>query len=707
MPASTFDQYNQARKKGLACLNERKAQKKDPYLPVLDHFLESMKVVKKKDLGTHEILTNRIVGTCHEGRTESFAANFMPLLESDTEFASKWITLCQHATHDGLRDPILVYELFGRYFVEEGNKRVSVTKFLNNPLISAHVINLIVDPADMEEGELYKSFLNFYDQTGIDEILMTKSKNYKKLLKIIHPDSEQPFSVEERKNVLSFFYSFTTVLKKLIDHPILASDGDAFLIYLDVYGWRPAQAIPDSTIEKELMAILGQIESYPNVKEATLLTETELSERKSMLSILKEPIKAALIEEGDPDSSSWSLVHYKAFKAMAVNMDGRVEVKIFSGNDTPEKLDQAMKEAIDWGAQVIFTSHPLMLQATNRYAAKYPKIKFLNCSLNPEATTVRSYYTRGYEIQFLQGIAAAAMSTSGKIGYIADYPIYGAIADINAFAIGVAMVRPGARVYLDWSTTETPTNTEFPLDIDMIYISGQDFDTRIGKGKRFGLFDVRTGKFANLSLVQQKWSVFYTRILSSILNRSYKADETSANGGSINYWLGLSNGLLDVSFSDELPYETHRLIDLLKADITEKRFFIFGGIHAKERGAKEDTSITMNDLAKMDFLVGNIIGKLPDDSADKLIPSAEKLVQVHGLDEIEPGMPTPKEKYTDSVASASRRDETENEEKTTALDSSKANSGLAGVIADSVKAKDPAFLEKAVLDAGLTSGRHD
>lgn len=695
MPASAMDQYNQARKRGLACLNEKKAKGANPYLPVLDHYLKSMKVVKKKDLGVREILTDQILGTCHEGRTESFAANFMPLLDNTTEFASKWITLCQHATNEGLRDPILVYELFGRYFVEEGNKRVSVTKFLNNPLISAHVINLIVNPDDMEKGELYKSFLAFYDFTGIDSILMTKSRNYKKLLRILHPDSEQPFTETERKNILSFFYSFSTVLNKLITHPIQASDGDAFLIYLDVYGWRPSQTIPDSTIEKELTPILPQIESYPDVVEAALLTETELSERKSVLSLLKEPIKAALIQEGDPQSSSWALTHYKAFKTMAVNMDGRVDVKIYPNNNTPEALDNAFKEAIAWGAQVIFTSHPLMLQATNRYAAKYPKIKFLNCSLNPEATTVRSYYTRGYEIQFLQGIVAAAMSTSGKIGYIADYPIYGAIADINAFAIGVAMVRPAARVYLDWSTTETPTNTDFPLDIDMIYISGQDFDTRIGKGKRFGLFDVRTGKFSNLSLVQQKWSVFYTRIMSSILNRTYKADEQTANGGSINYWLGLSNGLIDVSFSDELPYETHRLIDLLKNDITEKRFFIFGGIHAKERGAKENASITMNDLARMDFLVGNIIGKLPDETSDKLIPSAEKLVAVHGLDELEPGEQTPKEKYTDSVQADSSL-------KIPADDPDSSNSGLVKVISSSVQAGDAEKLEKSVQAASLS-----
>ena len=36
--------------------------------------------------------------------------------------------------------------------------------------------------------------------------------------------------------------------------------------------------------------------------------------------------------------------------------------------------------------------------------------------------------------------------------YIADYPIFGTIANINAFALGAAMTNPRAQVYLEWST---------------------------------------------------------------------------------------------------------------------------------------------------------------------------------------------------------------------------------------------------------------
>lgn len=633
------DIYNQARKRGLACVSEKEARGENPYLPVLDHFLKDRTILKKEKRGILEIPTNLIVGTCHESRTTSFAANFMPLLQAGSEFAGKWMNLYHHCMNEGLHDAITVYQVFGRYFVEEGNKRVSVMRFLHNPLISAQVTEIVIDPEQVDQRELYENYLRFEEATGVSSIIMSQAKNYPRLLRLLLADDQKTLSPEESHDLASFFSSFKTVLEKVAGKGIKATSGDAFLLFVDVYGYSYGEIVPDSLIEKELTHILPVIKAYPEMPKAALLTKTDVSDHKSLLSAFKEPIKAALIQEGDPATSSWSGTHYQAFRKMFDNLRGQVEIKCFPDCRDEKDIRKAMDESIAWGAQVIFTAHPLMLPITNQYAARYPKVRFLNCSLNPETTVVRSYYTRGYEIQFLQGLAAGALSATNHIGYIADYPIYGAIADINAFAIGVSMVRPNAKVYLEWSTTTTPTNHEFPNDIDMIYISGQDFDPRILKGKRFGLFDVRTSQFSNLSSVSQKWSVFYTQILQSIMNRTYRADETK--GSSINYWLGLSNGLIDVSFSEKLPVQTRRMIELIRTSIARNEFFVFDGIHDPNNRSLGTKKVTMDQIATMNWLVDNIVGTIPEDA--KLIPSAEKLVQLHGLDPIAEADPDEKD----------------------------------------------------------------
>ena len=44
------------------------------------------------------------------------------------------------------------------------------------------------------------------------------------------------------------------------------------------------------------------------------------------------------------------------------------------------------------------------------------------------------------------------MNDSHELGYVGDYPIFGQIAGINAFALGAQMVDPKARVLLVWSS---------------------------------------------------------------------------------------------------------------------------------------------------------------------------------------------------------------------------------------------------------------
>ena len=52
---------------------------------------------------------------------------------------------------------------------------------------------------------------------------------------------------------------------------------------------------------------------------------------------------------------------------------------------------------------------------------------------------VRTYYSRIYEAKFLLGVIAGALAEDGRIGYVADGPIFGTPAAINAFALGAQL----------------------------------------------------------------------------------------------------------------------------------------------------------------------------------------------------------------------------------------------------------------------------
>ena len=54
------------------------------------------------------------------------------------------MALCAaHLGDEGIRDPIRCYEYMGRFYVQEGNKRVSVLKSYGAPTIPGYVIRVV------------------------------------------------------------------------------------------------------------------------------------------------------------------------------------------------------------------------------------------------------------------------------------------------------------------------------------------------------------------------------------------------------------------------------------------------------------------------------------------------------------------------------------------------------------------------------------
>ena len=85
-----IEDYRNALRAGQRAYRACVARGQSPYLKVLDEILSGVDIVAQEPLGLVDIPAESIVGTKTSGRHTAFAANFMPLLEDDTEFAAKW-----------------------------------------------------------------------------------------------------------------------------------------------------------------------------------------------------------------------------------------------------------------------------------------------------------------------------------------------------------------------------------------------------------------------------------------------------------------------------------------------------------------------------------------------------------------------------------------------------------------------------------------
>lgn len=155
------------------------------YLPVLDDILSRENIQTEQNMGLMQIPLDFVVGTATKGRTYSFAANFMPILDADTEFAFKWIALSDAQVNEGIRDPIVAYEYMNRYYVVEGNKRVSVLKYFKADSIVANVTRKIPKYSEDEDVKLYYEYMKFNQISGLNNIEFSKIGMADKLLALM------------------------------------------------------------------------------------------------------------------------------------------------------------------------------------------------------------------------------------------------------------------------------------------------------------------------------------------------------------------------------------------------------------------------------------------------------------------------------------------------------------------------------------------
>ena len=86
----SLSDYTKAYKLGKKDYQSRLLRGLPPTLEVLDDIIPKKGTYSEVSLGLVQIPIDQIVGTKTGGRSNAFAANFMPILRESSEFAQKW-----------------------------------------------------------------------------------------------------------------------------------------------------------------------------------------------------------------------------------------------------------------------------------------------------------------------------------------------------------------------------------------------------------------------------------------------------------------------------------------------------------------------------------------------------------------------------------------------------------------------------------------
>lgn len=631
------EEYLQALRAGLKESRELASAGRPIHPTVLDELLPENSAQTVVDVGLVEIPAERIVGTKSAGRIAAFTPSFRPLLDAKSEFAAKWINLCAaHLGDTGITDPIVCYEYLGNFYVQEGNKRVSVLRYFDAARIPGMVRRIMPAPSEDPRTRAYYEFLDFYKVSQLYTVQFRRPGDYAKLLGYLGKKTTDIWTEEERRTFSAYFHYFRNAFLSLNTRQEDVLPSEALLLWLALYPYEDLGRLSAADLKKSVAALWEDMVTSSREDAVKVQTKAEDETKTSLVSRLVsglDVLNVAFIHQLNPSQSAWVLGHEDGRAHVEAIFGDRIRIHSYYDANTTEIAEQRIEQAVADGAQVVFTTAPPLCTATLKAAVKYPKVRFLNCSVDQAYSSIRTYYGRIYEAKFITGAIAGAMAGDDRIGYIASYPIFGVPASINAFALGAQMTNPRAQIELRWSCVAGMPQADFLAD-GIRVVSNRDTPTQSKMYLDFCsygtyLMDSR-GDLVPLASPVWVWGKFYEFVIRSILSGGWKRDK--ADTTALNYWLGMDSGVIGIGLSDKLPEGVRQIVNLLKTGMEQGLIDpFFRKIVAQDGSVKNDGTqhFTPEQVLHMDWLCSNVVGSIPP--FEEILPISQKMVRQLGI----------------------------------------------------------------------------
>ncbi|MDZ7666143.1 MAG: BMP family ABC transporter substrate-binding protein [Desulfotignum sp.] len=160
-------------------------------------------------------------------------------------------------------------------------------------------------------------------------------------------------------------------------------------------------------------------------------------------------LKAGFIYVGPVGDYGWSHAHDMGRKAAEEKFDWleTIYVESVSEADSDRIIDRLIQQQ---KCDVVFTTSFGFMDSTVKAGTRYPDKLFMHCSGFKRSDNVGTYFGDLYQMYYLNGIMAGALTKTDKIGYVAAFPIPELVRHIDAYALGVKAANPDAKVHVKW-----------------------------------------------------------------------------------------------------------------------------------------------------------------------------------------------------------------------------------------------------------------
>src|SRR5712691_5683787 len=249
----------------------------------------------------------------------------------------------------------------------------------------------------------------------------------------------------------------------------------------------------------------------------------------------QQKLKVGFIYVGPIGDYGWTNAHDVARRLV----EQQLPVETLYVESVPEgRVEPFIDRLVAQGAKVIFTTSFGFMDGTVAAAQRYPNAIFAHASGFKRARNLATYMADFYQVYYLNGLMAGALTKTNKVGYVGAFPIPEVKRHLDAYALGARAVNPQATIQVrwlqDWFSPPKAKEATQALIADGVDVFAftEDTPTVIQESAKKNLLSFAhyspMYKFAPKNVVSGElvhWETIYLDFLRKVLAGKYTAEK--------------------------------------------------------------------------------------------------------------------------------------------------------------------------------------
>lgn len=290
-------------------------------------------------------------------------------------------------------------------------------------------------------------------------------------------------------------------------------------------------------------------------------------------------LKVGFIYVGPIGDYGWTNAHDVARKILQKTYP---QIETVYVESVPEgQVEPFIDKLVRGGAKVVFTTSFGFMDGTLAAAKRYPDVIFGHASGFKRNANMFTYMADFYQVYYLNGLMAGALTKTNKVAYVGAFPIPEVKRHLDAWALGVRTVNPRATINVRWieawfdpAKAKEATEALLAEGAD-VFAFTEDSPTVIqvsAKRNRLSFSHYSPmQRFAPKNVISGQlvhWEAIYNDFIGNVLSGMY----TTKNLQNVDYWWLLAEKGVEVGGAFGQPINPLFVPRLKAATVKTKEF---------------------------------------------------------------------------------------------------------------------------------------